>query len=194
MKNFLFVYLFFLIASISLFAQDHTLKKDSLFVYTVLDKNITAFLDTFIIETRRIKYPSKDYFIYVNFWGNDNLTISLDCRKQKEDRDSIILYQNPYFQQAFILHQDILFQANFESNDITNYHKLTEIFEKVDERHCIYFKNPPLDFYDLSRKGEIDYEDQLISWLIDYYLGKWQEIFKIYFYLDETRTDFSSKI
>ena len=175
-------------ACISLFAQDRALEKDSLFVYTVIDKDITAFLDTFILETRNVPYPSKDYFIYINIGNNDYLEIILDCRKQNEDLDSIILYKHPYYHQAFILHQDILFQANFESYDVTNYCKLAEWLKKVHKKQCVYFKNPPPDFYDNSGKGEIDYEDELMGWLVDFYDGKWQEIFKIYFYLDETRT------
>ena len=184
MKFFLFLFMFFYTAGIGLFAQDHALKKDSLFIYTIINKDVTAFLDTFIIETRSIKYPSKDYFIYINLWDNDNLTINLDCRKKIEGLDSIILYKHPHFQQAFILHKDILFQANFESDDVTNYCKLTELLKKEYIKQCVYFKNPPQGFYDTSGKGEIDYEDKLMSWLIDYY-GKWQVPFKIYFYLDE---------
>ena len=172
-------------AGISLFAQDRALNKDSLFIYTVIDKDITVFLDTFIIETRNVEYPSKDYFIYISIW-DDDLTIIMDCRKRKECLDSIILYRHPFFHQAFIQHQDILFQANFELSDTTNYCKLTDLLKKGHEKQCVYFNNPPPDFYDTSRKGEIDYEDELMSWLIDYYHGKWQEKFKIY-YPDSTK-------
>ena len=170
---------------IILFAQDDALKKDSLFVYTVVDKDITAFLDTFIVETCSIDYPSKDYFIYVELGSNGFLSIILDCRKQKESSDSIILFTHPYYHQAFILHQDILFRANFASMDVTNYCKLTEILEKAHKKQCVYFKNPSPNFYDNSGKGEIDYEDMLMSWLVDYYYGKGQDIFKVYFYLED---------
>ena len=189
MKIFLFLY-FFCTTGISLFAQDRALEKDSLFVYTVINKDITAFLDTFIMETHCIAYPSKDYFIYVELGSNGYLSIIMDCRKQKENSDSIIMFKHTYYHQAFILHQDILFRANFASMDVTNYCKLTEILEKVHIKQCVYLKDSPQGFYDTSGKGEIDNEDELMGWLVDYYEGKWQEIFKIYFYLDETRTDY----
>jgi hypothetical protein len=51
-------------AHISLFSQKSALERDSLVVYTAMDMDIAALLDTFIIETKSIDYPSKEYFIY----------------------------------------------------------------------------------------------------------------------------------
>jgi hypothetical protein len=163
------------------------LEKDSLSVYIVIDKDFAAIIDSFIMETQSINYPSIDFFIYINLFDDSTLDVILDSRKQKENSDSIILYKHSYFQQAFILHQDRLFQANFMSYfDITNHYILTELFAKQPIKQCVYFKKPPPNFYDVSQKGEIEYEDRLITWGYDYYYGEWRESIKIYFYLDNT--------
>jgi len=190
MKKNAFLFLFFCIVCVELFSQKCDYITDSLFVYTVVDREITAIIDSFIIETQSIKYLSMDYFLYFQLRGDNALTIILDCRKKKEVSDSVFLFKNPHYNQAFILHQDILFKANFTSDDITKYCNLSDFLKKYEKKQFVYFINAPSDFYDISLKGEIDYEDELMSYLVDFHNGKLFEKVIFYFYLDDYRTDY----
>lgn len=174
--------LFFIFQSfcLNLFSQNDLLEKDSLSVFVVIDENITAILDSFIISAQHsIYYPSVIFVMYIDVYDNGDLSLTLDLRK-KEYSDSVVLYRHPYSNQSFVLHLNELFQSNFRSYfDVTNYCKLTELLKKQVIKQCVYFKEPPMGYYDMNRKGEIEYEEMITTWGCNYYDGKWQDVIKI---------------
>jgi len=157
--------------------QNDILRKDSLFVYIVINEEISVFLDSFITEARRSKdYPAVKHSIYLSLYHSGNWLLTADLDKQKKFSDSIILYKNPYFEQALILHQNILFLFYFTGSDYDpriDYRRLAELFEKRNVKQCIYFKEPPLNLYDLSTKG-FRIKDGIMGWSLRYDDGEWK--------------------
>jgi hypothetical protein len=170
-----------------IYSQNDILERDSLPVFIVVDEDIISFLDSFIADAQHSSsYPFVVFIMYIDLYDNGNLSLILDLRKQEMHTDSIILYKPSCFYQAFVLHQNILFQVNFMSYfDVTNYYKLAKMLEKQPIKQCVYFKKPPSNFYDTNRKGEIDYEDMLMTWGYDYFNGEWQDVIKINYIEDD---------
>lgn len=180
MNKILCLFLFFQAFCLNSFSQNDLLEKDSLSVFIITDEHISAILDSFTINAQRsIYYPSILIVLYIDLYDNGDLSFTLDLRK-KEHSDSIVLYKHPYYYQAFVLHLNELFQCNFRSYiDMTNYCKLTELLKKQYIKQCVYFKEPPADYYDNNRKGEIEYEKMITTWGCNYYDGKWQDVIKV---------------
>jgi hypothetical protein len=181
MKQIVFPFLFFYMVYLNLHCQNDILTRDSLSVFVVVNKDIANILDSFIVNAEYSNYyPLAVFIMYVDLYDNGDLSLVLDLRKQEKYSDSIILYKHSYFYQAFISHQNILFQVNFMTYfEIKNYYKLTELLKIQQKKQLVYFKKPPPDFYDTSRKGEIDYKDMLKTWGYEYYNEQWHNIIKI---------------
>jgi hypothetical protein len=180
----LFLFFVFSILCLCLFSQDEKLEKDSLPVYGVIDEYVAAIIDSFIMETQSINYPSINYSIYVDLLDNGNLSLTMDYRKQKNLSDSIILYRHPNCSQILVLHHDRLIETivcklpHFDCKDCYP----TEILKNLGTSQNIYYDEIPVDYFrDNPVKGEIPYEDQLIGWMYDYYDETWHEMIKIYY-------------
>jgi len=183
MKKMLFTSLILYLFCLNLFSQDEMLGKDSLPVYTVIDKDIAAIIDSFIMETRPIAYPIIDFFIYIDIFDDNTLNVVLDSRKGKRISDSIILYKHPNCFQVFVSHGNHLIETiickrpYFDCKDCYP----TKILKNLGIKQGVYYQEIPVDFYrDNLVKGEIPYEDLLTGWMYDYYEGKWHEAIKIY--------------
>lgn len=182
MKKFVLFFVFFILC-LSLFSQDEKLEKDSLLVYILIDEHVATIIDSFIMETQTINYPSIDYFIYIDLLDNDNLSLIVDSRKQKNLSDSIILYHHPNCLQVLVLHHDRLIETivcRLPYFDCTNCYP-PEILKDVGIKQMVYYDEIPVDYFrDNPVKGEIPYEDQLTGWMYHYYDGEWHETMKVY--------------
>ena len=189
MKRILYILLVLHIFCISLFAQNESLKTGSLPVFVVIDKDVSAILDSFIIEAQNCcsHYPSTVFSMYIGLLDNVNIPYSLNLGFDKQENlsDSIILYKHPNCRQILVSHNNHLFvTAVCKYPDFDNkVHFPTAILKKTNKKHKVYYKKPPLDYFrDNPTKGEVVYESQLLGWLYHYYHGQWQEAIKILFY------------
>lgn len=162
----------------SVYAQECGLERDSLPVFVVLDETLGAILDDFIAEAKKIDCLTPTaYHIYIDLFDiglTDEMHFLLDRRKQNENCDSLILYKNPHYHQAFILQKGVLFRANIHSfADSFNYHLLTEMLKVLPEKQAINFKVPPSDFYDLNQIGGNPLEDTILDSFHRYDEKKW---------------------
>jgi hypothetical protein len=165
--------------STKLLSQESTFQKDTLPIFVVKDKNIAVYIDSFLFDTyhRYDNFSDGLFVMYIGLFDKkenelDKMKITLFLRKQDKDSDPIILYKNPNYQQAFVLHRSVLFQANFKSYfDPANFQKLPEILKELPIKQRVYFKEPPPEFYDVRLHGEIPYEDEIMSWGAYFYNG-----------------------
>ena len=187
MKRILYILLVLPTFYISSYSQNESLETGSLPVFVVIDKDVSAILDTFIMETQNYSnhYPSVVFSMYIGLNENDiPFRLNLDLNKQENISDSIILYKNPNCWQILVSHNNHLFvTAICKYPDFDNkIHFPTAILKKTRKKHKVYYKNPPLDYFrDNPTKGEVIYENQILGWLYDYSHGRWQEAIKIKF-------------
>ena len=185
----IFVLLVLHLFSVSLFSQKESLKTGYLPVFVVIDKDVSAIIDSFIVEAQNYSshYPSVVFSMYIGL--NDNnipFRLSLGLDKQENISDSIILYKHPNCRQILVSHNDHLFVTAIckYPEPILNKknHPPTAILKKTREKHKVYYKKPPLDYFrDNPVRGEFIYENQILGWLYDYYHGHWEEAIKIIF-------------
>jgi len=188
MKKTLYILLVLHIFSISLFSQNESLKTGSLPVFAVIDKDVSAILDSFIMEAQNCSshYPSVAFFMYIDLYDNNDmpLGLGLELRKQEKHSDAKILYKHPNCRQILVSHNNHLFvTAICKYPDFDNkIHFPTAILKKTKKKHKVYYKKTPLNYFrDNPTKGEVIYENQLLGWLYHYYHGQWQEDVKISF-------------
>lgn len=188
MRRPLFIILSLHIFCISLFSREKCLEVNSLPVFTVIDKEVSAILDSFIIETQKCRdhYPSVSFIMYIDLYDNDDIPfgLGLELRKQEQSSDSIILYKHPNCRQVLVSHNDHLFQTIIcKRPDFDNkIQPPNAILKKTETKQRVYYKEPSLDYFrENPVKGEIDYESQLLGWLYDYCHGQWIEAIKISF-------------
>lgn len=158
-------------------AQGEISGSDSLCVYSVIDENISLFLDSFIHEAKSNSNFSEGSFVfYLDLYENGNMFLTMYLINHSQSPDSILLYKNPYYHQNFVLFKGLLIQANFRAyNNVLNFCKLTKMFS-LDFKQNVYFKKPPPDFFDTRLSGEIDI---IIGHGYDYYKEHWHEAIKI---------------
>lgn len=185
MKRIALIFLFCCMLYTSGYAQKGGLEKDSLPVFIIQDRELASIVDDFIAKAQKIDcHAPTAYHIYVNLYDinlTDEVHFLLDRRIQHESSDSLILYKNPYYHQAFIRHRDVLFRANIHSYaDSFNYHLLTEMLKVLPEKQAIYFKTPPPDFYDLNQRGGHPMEDTILDSVHEYSRKKWFHGIRIY--------------
>lgn len=188
MKRMLYILLVLHIFSISLFSQDESLKTGSLPVFVVVDEDVSAILDSFIMEAQNCSnhYPSVAFFMYIDLYDNNDmpLGLGLELRKQEKLSDSIILNKHPNCRQILVSHNNHLFETIIcKRPDFDKKVQFpTAILKKTRKRHKVYYKKSPLDhFRDNPTKGEVIYQSQLFRWYYYYYHGHWQEDVKISF-------------
>lgn len=162
----------------SVYAQEGGLERDSLPVFVIQDREFASIMDNFIDKAQIIDCDAPTaYHIYINLFDiglTDEIHFLLDRRKQNESSDSLILYKNPHYHQAFIQHRDVLFRANIHSYaNSFNYHLLTKMLEVLPNKQSIYFKDPPPGFYDLNRRGGNPLEDTIFDSFHEYDGSKW---------------------
>jgi hypothetical protein len=171
-----------------LFSQNESLKTGSLPVFVVIDKDVSAIIDSFIMEAQKYSnhYPSFVFSMYIGLYEDNDIhfSLTLDLSKQEKISDSIILYKHPNCRQILVSHNNHLFEtAICKYPDFNNkIHFPTTILKKTRKKHKVYYKKPSLDYFrDNPTKGEVIYENQLLGWLYHYYHGHWQEDVKISF-------------
>ena len=173
---------------INLFSQNESLKTGCLPVFVVIDKDVSAIIDSFIMEAQNYSrhYPAVVFSMYIDLYDNNDIPFSLNLglNKQEKISDSIILYKHPNCRQILVSHNNQLFETTICSYpDFDNkIHFPTAILKKTRKKYKVYYKKTPLDYFrDNPTKGEIIYENQLLRWLYYYYQGYWQEDAKISF-------------
>ncbi len=187
MKRTLYILLVLHMFCISLFAQNESLKTGSLPVFAVADKDVSAFLDSFIIEAQNYNshYLSIAFFMYIDLYDSKDMPYGLDLelRKQEEHSDSIILYKHPNCRQIVVSHNNHLFVTtickypNFDNKVRTP----TAVLKKTKKKHKVYYQKPPLDYFrDNPTKDGVPYENKLFGWYY-YYHGHWQKEVEIIF-------------
>lgn len=188
MKRVSYIFLVLHLFCISLFSQNERLKTGSLPVFVVVDKDVSAILDSFIMEAQNYTChnTSVAFFMYIGLYDNKDMPwgLDLDLRKQETLLDSIILYKHPNCRQILVSHNNHLFKtAICKYPDFDNkVHFPTTILKKTRMKHKVYYKEPPLDYFrDNPTKGEFIYENQLLWWGYYCYHGYWQEDGKISF-------------
>lgn len=169
----------------SVYAQEGRLERDSLPVFVIQDEGLASIVDNFIVEARKLDYQSPATFhVYITLYNiglSDEIHFLLDLRKQSEISDSLILYKNPHYHQAFIQHRDVLFRANITSySDSFNYHLLTKMLKVLPRKQSIFFKDPPPDLYELNRRGGNPLEDTILDSFHEYDGKKWYHGIRIY--------------
>ena len=185
MRKIAFSFLFCCTLYTGMYAQECGLQRDSLPVFVIQNRELASIVDDFISETQRINYDAPAaYHIYISLFdrgSSDEMHFLLDLRKQSENSDSLILYKNPHFHQAFILHRNVLFRANITSYAASfNYHLLTTMLKALPRKQSIYFKDPPPDFYDLNRRGGNPFEDTIFDSFHEYEGTKWYHGMRVY--------------
>ncbi len=181
MKVRLFFIIFSCMFSPVLYSQHNDVDvcvKDSLNIFIVVDESLSNLIDSFITDVKIDvnSYSCVTYGIDINLFDDESMTLCLDLVEQKACSDSLFLYKNVRLQQAFIFHKGILFQFTFDSSPYPNpfnYCRLAEFLEKWNTRQCVYFKEPPPDFYDTNKKGEYYIENVIKTMPWDYIRGKW---------------------
>lgn len=187
MKIVLYILLVLHIFCISLFSQNESLETGSLPVFVVIDKDVSAILDSFIMEAQNYSsyYPSVVFSMYIDLNDNDiPFSLNLGLDKQENISDSIILYKNPNCRQILVSHNNHLFvTAICKYPDFDNkIHFPTAILKKTRKKHKVYYREPSLDYFrDNPTRGEFIYENQILGWLYDYSHGRWQNAIKIIF-------------
>jgi len=144
----LFLFFIFSILWLSSFSQEDKLEKDSLPIYVVIDENIAAIIDSFIMDAQSINYHFMDYFIYFDLFDNGNFTLNLNTRKQKRTLDSIVLYKHPNCFQVFVQHSSLLIETTickFPNFDCKNCYPI-EILKDVGIKQSIYYDEIPVDY------------------------------------------------
>lgn len=187
MKIVLYILLVLHIFCISLFSQNESLETGSLPVFVVIDKDVSAILDSFIMEAKNYSshYPSVVFSMYIDLNDNDiPFSLNLGLDKQDNISDSIILYKHPNCRQILVSHNNHLFvTAICKYPDFDNkVHYPIAILKKTRKKHKVYYREPPLDYFrDNPTRGEFIYENQILGWLYDYSHGRWQNAIKIIF-------------
>ncbi len=181
MKRLLLSFLFCSILYPSIYAQESGLERDSLPVFVIQDRKLASIVDEFITEAQNFdnNSPTK-YYIHINL-GDNIVSVNLDIKEQNANSDSLILYKNPHWHQAFIWHQDILFFVNITSSAYAyKYDMLIDWIKKLPIRQVVYFRNPPLDFYEISEWGGNPLEGLIFSSLHEFDGTKWYHGIRAY--------------
>lgn len=185
MRKIVLSFLFYFALYSSVFAQERGMERDSLPVFVIQDRELASIVDDFIDMAQKIDNDAPAAFnisITMSDIGlTDEINFWLNLREQNENFDPFILYKNPHFHQAFILHRNVLFRANIHSYAASfNYHLLTKMLEVLPKKQSIYFKDPPPDFYDLNLNGGHPLEDTILESFHGYDGTKWYHGIRIY--------------
>ncbi|MDR1756014.1 MAG: hypothetical protein LBR65_03515 [Culturomica sp.] len=174
MKRFLLSFLFCSILYPSVYAQEGGLEKDSLPVFVIQDRKLSSIVDEFIAQSQKFDDKSLiTFYIHINL-GDKVVSVNLDIKEQSVNSDSLILYKNPHYHQAFIRHQNILFFANITSSAYAyKYDVLAEWIKRLPTRQNVYFKDSPVDFYEISEWGGNPLEGLIFSSFHEFDGTKW---------------------
>jgi hypothetical protein len=162
--------------------NDDSLKRDSLPVFVIRDKNLSAIIDSFLVDVQSINYTLPVVMaLYIDFYENGSIALGVELLKQRKTSDSTILYLNPNFRQAFVLHQDVLFQVYFGApSSKTLFEGLSGLLTELPTKQPVLFRERPKGFYEIGRKGYFCYQDHLIDWSYFYINGIWESGAKFY--------------
>ncbi len=174
MKRFVLSFLLCCILYPSVYAQDCGLERDSLPVFVIQDRELATLVNDFIVKAQTLDNNSSTTFhMHINL-RDSVVSVSLDMKAQNVNSDSLVLFKNPNWHQAFIRHQDILFFANITSSTYAyKYDVLAEWIKRLPTRQDAYFKDPPPDFYEISTWGGNPLEGLIFSSYHEYDGTKW---------------------
>lgn len=157
MKTITFCILFLCLFCSQGYAQDEVLERYSLPVFTIQDSELAAIVDEFLVVVQNIEgdYSSVLYiYVYIEqYYGTIHFNLKLS--KQIDTFDSLVLYKNPNYYQAFVQHNNVLFRLNIESyGSVFNYDLVTNMIKRLPNKQSVYFKDPPPGYYDINLRGE----------------------------------------